>query len=124
MLLLGAFLSGAPVQPVCFKYRLNYETIGWTANGPSALMLLWLTMCQLNNIFEIHFLPVYFPNEEEKNNPELYAENVRKQMASYLNLPLSDYSFEDHRLMDRAQKYNLPFGCGRIKVLDLKKKLG
>jgi lysophosphatidylcholine acyltransferase/lyso-PAF acetyltransferase len=82
-----------------------------------------LTLCQLNNIFEIHFLPVYYPNEEEKNNPELYADNVRKQMASYLNLPMSDYSFDDYRLMEKAQKYNLPYECGKIKVLDLKKKL-
>lgn len=45
------------------------------------LKLLWLTLCQFNTSCEIEFLPVYTPNDEEKNNPKLFATNVRNVMA-------------------------------------------
>lgn len=45
------------------------------------LKLLWLTFCQLNTNCEVEFLPVYTPNDEEKNNPKLFATNVRNTMA-------------------------------------------
>uniref|UniRef100_A0A8C3TDF6 Lysophosphatidylcholine acyltransferase 1 n=1 Tax=Chelydra serpentina TaxID=8475 RepID=A0A8C3TDF6_CHESE len=45
------------------------------------LEILWLTLCQFHNFVEIEFLPVYIPSEEEKKNPSLYANNVRRVMA-------------------------------------------
>lgn len=34
------------------------------------------------------YLPVYAPSEEEKQNPSLFANNVRKVMAKYVPLRL------------------------------------
>lgn len=31
--------------------------------------------------FSLQFLPVYKPSQEEKNDPNLYADNVQKLMA-------------------------------------------
>lgn len=45
------------------------------------LKLLWLTLTQVNTSCEIEFLPVYRPSEEEKRDPKLFANNVRKVMA-------------------------------------------
>lgn len=45
------------------------------------LKLLWLTLTQPYSYCEIEFLPVYVPNEEEKRDPKLFANNVRAVMA-------------------------------------------
>ncbi|KTF91834.1 hypothetical protein cypCar_00027034 [Cyprinus carpio] len=57
------------------------DTITWTWQGPGAFKILWLTLCQLHNEFEIEYLPIYSPSEEEKKNPALFAHNVRRLMA-------------------------------------------
>ncbi|XP_065440231.1 lysophosphatidylcholine acyltransferase 1 isoform X4 [Chrysemys picta bellii] len=77
----GAFIPGVPVQPVVLRYPNKLDTITWTWQGPGALEILWLTLCQFHNFVEIEFLPVYIPSEEEKKNPSLYANNVRRVMA-------------------------------------------
>ncbi|NWT40674.1 PCAT1 acyltransferase, partial [Chroicocephalus maculipennis] len=77
----GAFIPGVPVQPVVLRYPNKLDTITWTWQGPGALEILWLTLCQLHNSVEIEFLPVYIPSEEERKNPVLYANNVRRVMA-------------------------------------------
>lgn len=53
-----------------------------------SLKLLWLTLVQPTSNCEIEFLPVYHPSEEEKTDPKLYANNVRKLMAKYLSIIL------------------------------------
>ena len=37
-------------------------------------------------------------SEEEKHDPELYAENVRRLMASWLGMPISDATYLDYKL--------------------------
>lgn len=120
----GAFIPGLPVQPVCLRFPATMDTYSWTWQGPHPYALLWLSFCQFHSPLEFHFLPVYHPNETEKSNPELYAENVRKLMADYLNVPCSDYSFEDGRLIHKVQEFNLPWTTGLIKVQNLRNKLG
>ena len=43
-------------------------------------------MCKLNIGLTLNFLPVYYPSEEEINDPSVYAENVRRVMARSLNV--------------------------------------
>lgn len=45
------------------------------------LELIWLTLTQFFTYCELEFLPVYVPSEEEKKDPQLYAQNVRDVMA-------------------------------------------
>jgi len=44
---------------------------------------------------EIIYLPAYYPSEEEKANPELYANNVRKKMAEVLGVPTTNHTIAD-----------------------------
>jgi lysophosphatidylcholine acyltransferase / lyso-PAF acetyltransferase len=40
---------------------------------------------------QVVLLPVYYPSEEEANNPQLFAANVRALMARELGASLSDH---------------------------------
>lgn len=42
---------------------------------------VFLLLCQFVNYMEVQKLPVYYPSQQEKDDPKLYAENVRKLMA-------------------------------------------
>lgn len=77
----GAFVAGLPVQPVLLQYpqhtgnpALSWETV-------RALRHIHLTMSSFLHSAHIYELPMYFPSEEEKSDPRLYADNVRKYMV-------------------------------------------
>lgn len=121
----GAFIPGVSIQPVCVKYPSDgFDSISWTWRGPGAFETVWLTLCKFNSPVEIHFMPVHHPTDEEIKDPVLFAENVRKEMAEYLNVPLSEYSYEDGILIKHLGKFGLPMQTGLIKVQKLRKKLG
>ncbi|XP_070702868.1 lysophosphatidylcholine acyltransferase 1 [Pempheris klunzingeri] len=94
----GAFIPGLPVQPVVLRYPNKLDTVTWTWQGPGAFKILWLTLCQPHNPMEIEYLPIYTPSSEEKENPALFANNVRQLMAKALELPLTDLSFDDREI--------------------------
>ncbi|XP_046993402.1 lysophosphatidylcholine acyltransferase isoform X1 [Schistocerca americana] len=120
----GAFYPGVPVQPVCLRYPNKLDTVTWTWEGPGALKLLWLTLTQVHSSCVIEFLPVYHPNEDEKRDPKLYANNVRKLMARALGIPMSDYTYDDCRLITRAKRLNIPGAAGLLEVQKLRGRLG
>ncbi|KAG0411586.1 hypothetical protein HPB47_011316 [Ixodes persulcatus] len=78
---LGAFVPGVPIQPILIRYPNELNTLTWTWDGPTAFQTLWLTLCQLRTNMEIEYMPVYIPSSEEKKDPKLFAENVRRLMA-------------------------------------------
>ncbi|GLD69740.1 lysophosphatidylcholine acyltransferase 1-like protein [Lates japonicus] len=103
----GAFIPGLPVQPVVLRYPNKLDTVTWTWQGTrstkptdvsSRFKILWLTLCQPHNPMEIEYLPIYTPSNEEKENPALFANNVRKLMAKALEVPLTDLSFDDREI--------------------------
>ena len=92
----GAFIPGAAVQPVLIEYLNDLNTFVWTLKGPSTLSVLWFSLCQLSIKARVTYLPVYNPSKEEKDDPKLYANNVRNLMADALGLPCSKYTLEDY----------------------------
>lgn len=38
-------------------------------------------LCQFVNFLEVTRLPIYYPSDKEKDNPKLYADNMRQLMA-------------------------------------------
>nr|CAD7268456.1 unnamed protein product [Timema shepardi] len=88
------------------------------------MKLLWLTLTQVQSSCEIEFLPVYTPSTAEKEDPKLYANNVRQLMAKALGIPVSDYTYDDCRLMTRAKQMNLPCAPCLVEVHRLRTKLG
>ncbi|XP_039266198.2 lysophosphatidylcholine acyltransferase 2-like isoform X2 [Styela clava] len=120
----GAFIPGVPVQPVLIRYPNYLDTFTWTMNGPGGLTLLWYSLCQFYIRFQVEFLPVYTPSDEEIDDPKLYAENVRFLMAQALNVPCTEHTFEDCRLMSQAKSKDLPMEAGLVEFSKLSKKLG
>ena len=76
----GAFVAGEPCQPIVLKYPFQHFDSSWVGSMPT-LDLLWRQLCQFHVPLSVEYLPVYYPNEEEKSNPMLYAKNVRAAMA-------------------------------------------
>ncbi|KAM4632644.1 lysophosphatidylcholine acyltransferase 1 [Polymixia lowei] len=120
----GAFIPAVPVQPVVIRYPNKMDTITWTWQGPGAFEILWLTLCQLHNEFEIEYLPIYTPSEEEKKNPALFANNVRRLMAKALGVPITDYSFEDCQLAMAEGQLRLPVDTCLLEFAKLVRRLG
>eukprot|EP00070_Physeter_catodon_P041695 XP_028348589.1 lysophosphatidylcholine acyltransferase 1 isoform X2 [Physeter catodon] len=120
----GAFIPGVPVQPVVLRYPNKLDTITWTWQGPGALKILWLTLCQFHNQVEIEFLPVYAPSEEEKEDPTLYASNVRHVMAEALGVSVTDYTFEDCQLALAEGQLRLPADTCLLEFARLVRGLG
>ncbi|XP_053104178.1 lysophosphatidylcholine acyltransferase 1 isoform X2 [Hemicordylus capensis] len=120
----GAFIPGVPVQPVILRYPNKLDTITWTWQGPGALKILWLTLCQFHNFVEIEFLPVYVPSEEERKNPSLYANNVRRVMAKALGVSVTDYTFEDCQLALAEGQLRLPSNTCLLEFAKLVRSLG
>lgn len=90
----------------------------------SRLKLLWLTLTQLHSSCEIEFLPVYNPSEEEKNNPKLYAQNVRNLMAKALDIPISEYTYDHCKLMNRCKLMNNPYASSIVEIDKLRRNIG
>ncbi|XP_059423187.1 lysophosphatidylcholine acyltransferase 1 [Carassius carassius] len=120
----GAFIPAVPVQPVVIRYPNKLDTITWTWQGPGAFKILWLTLCQLHNEFEIEYLPIYSPSEEEKKNPALFAHNVRRLMAKALQVPVTDYSYEDCQLAMAEGQIRLPVDTCLLEFAKLVRSLG
>lgn len=81
----GAFVAGKPVQPVVLHYT-NKVSIAW--DTCSAQYVFFRTLTQLVSIVKVHILEPYEPDSDEKANPQLFAENVRRYMAEETGLLL------------------------------------
>ncbi|GMH84187.1 hypothetical protein TL16_g09844 [Triparma laevis f. inornata] len=89
----GAFVAGVPVVPCVFKYP--YRFYDQSFSSVSLKFHIFGTMAQLINFMEVEYLPVYYPSEEEKADPKLYAGNVKKAMIEASGLIDSAATYED-----------------------------
>ncbi|KAI3985890.1 hypothetical protein MKX01_038972, partial [Papaver californicum] len=96
----GAFIAKAPVLPVILRYPYQRFSPAWdTISGVRHIVLL---LCQFVNHMEVVRLPVYHPSEQEKEDPKLYANNVRKLLATEGNLTLADIGLAEKRVYHTA----------------------
>lgn len=89
----GAFIYGHPVKPVAIRYPPGNFSPTWETM--SALWHMIRLFSQFTNACEIVWLPVYYPNEAEKKDPKLYAQNVRAAIAEALKVPMIDSTYND-----------------------------
>ncbi|KAM9335437.1 lysophospholipid acyltransferase LPCAT4 [Symphorus nematophorus] len=115
----GAFLAGVPVQPVLLHYPNKLDTVRWTYKGTSWVEALWHTTSQFYTNMTVEFLPVYNPSQEEKNDPNLYADNVQKLMAKALGVPATDYVMEGRVPVSKMGGLSLPLESPARETLSL-----
>ncbi|XP_066361602.1 lysophospholipid acyltransferase LPEAT1-like isoform X2 [Miscanthus floridulus] len=96
----GAFLAKAPIKPVILRYPYKRFNPAW--ESMSGARHVFLLLSQFVNYLEVVHLPVYYPSEQEKDDPKLYANNVRKLMAVEGNLILSDLGLAEKRVYHAA----------------------
>ncbi|KAJ4701910.1 Lysophospholipid acyltransferase [Melia azedarach] len=96
----GAFLARAPVLPVILRYPYQRFSPAW--DSISGVRHVLFLLCQFTNHIEVTRLPVYYPSQQEKDDPKLYAENVRRLMAREGNLILSDIGLAEKRIYHAA----------------------
>ena len=110
---LGAFMPGLPVQPVIGRLPHNtWDTHTWSFQNLVKCILL--TGCQFYTSLELEYLPVYIPNDLEKQSPQLFAENVEKVMSKALNIPVSNNYFENAFLLRECQSLDMPNSTGNF----------
>eukprot|EP00898_Chlorokybus_atmophyticus_P005904 jgi/Chlat1/6314/Chrsp44S05791 len=119
----GAFTPGVPVQPVILRYQVQGFDLSWCGKASMARLLL-CAMCQWVGHVTVEFLPVHTPTPEEKASPELFAANVRSEMATALCVPVTDHSVEDTILQLKAKGLGLPTGTGVVAFADLQRRTG
>ncbi|XP_065117957.1 lysophospholipid acyltransferase LPCAT4 [Paramisgurnus dabryanus] len=119
----GAFLAGVPIQPVLLHYS-KPDTVRWTWKGTTWFETLLHTMSQLYTRVTVEFLPVYTPSEEEKKNPDLYAENVQKLMAKALGISATDYVMEGRFPVQKLGSLSLPVESPAQETLRLLRQHG
>nr|XP_046236876.1 lysophospholipid acyltransferase LPCAT4 isoform X2 [Scatophagus argus] len=120
----GAFLAGMPVQPVLLHYPNKLDTVRWTYKGTTWTEALWHTTSQLYTNMTVEFLPVYNPSQEEKNDPNLYADNVQKLMAKALGVPATDHVMEGRVPVSKLGGLSLPLESPARETLALLHKNG
>ncbi|KAJ6675692.1 PHOSPHOLIPID ACYLTRANSFERASE [Salix viminalis] len=96
----GAFLATAPVRPVILRYPYKRFSPAW--DSISGALHVFYLFCQFINHMEAIWLPVYYPSQEEKDDPKLYASNVRRLMAREGNLTMSDIGLAEKRIYHTA----------------------
>merc|ERR1711892_254905 len=121
----GAFMPGAPVQPILLRFD-GWDTFTWTfAQEPTNLALLvFLTLTQPRVKFTMEYLPVYTPSKAEKADPMVYANNVRSLMANALELPVTDWSYENGLLLDTALNLGFEADIVNFNVHRITKETG
>eukprot|EP00198_Chlamydomonas_reinhardtii_P002368 XP_001691704.1 predicted protein [Chlamydomonas reinhardtii] len=90
----GAFVAGVPVQPLVLKYRGSFR-FSPTWDAMPGHHHIFLTMTELRYGVTVHVLPMYVPSQEERDDPALYAENVRQMMVKYTKIPSCEDTFGD-----------------------------
>ncbi|WOL10296.1 lysophospholipid acyltransferase LPEAT1 isoform X1 [Canna indica] len=100
----GAFLAKVPVLPVILRYHYKRFSPAWDSISGARHVLLLL--CQFVNHLEVIHLPVYHPSKLEKEDPKLYADNVRRFMADEGHLILSDIGLAEKRVYHAALNGN------------------
>jgi 1-acyl-sn-glycerol-3-phosphate acyltransferase len=98
----GAFVLGEPVTPILFHYP--QYTPFWNRQESSFFVQIYRFISRIYTPVTLAILPIYHPSEQEKSNPSLYAENVRKLMSFYLQ---QDLSIFDNRASPNYKKDRL-----------------
>lgn len=101
----GAFRSGTAIKPVVvqspFSPVSGYDT---SFSCTDIVLHIIFLMTQPINRLQVKHLPVYVPNNAEKSNPRLYANNVRQKMADALGVKCYELTWTDKLRYEPTKK--------------------
>lgn len=100
----GPFTPGLPVQPVVLQYPHQHFDLSWPPTVSASYLFIRL-LCQVHQQLQVVYLPVYVPSKAECENADLFAENVRQQMAKAMNVSCTNHAFEDVMLLMEIGEY-------------------
>lgn len=101
----GAFRAGLPVQPVCISMPFS-PTHGYDPSFSCANIVthvLGLMTQPMNHLYVTH-LAVYVPNDAEKADARLYANNVRSKMSKELGVEAYELTWTDKLRFETSEK--------------------
>jgi len=116
----GGFIPGVPVQVTALEWiewqdviRGNFSSkrrnergsgwFAWTYNDPFWFPYLYLFCCPMQFV-KIKSLPSYIPDEDEANDPQLFAVNVKKYMSRLTKIQISNCNRYDGELLAYIHK--------------------
>jgi len=88
----GAFRPGRPVQVYVMGWESDFVPITTYGQNISWFWMILLVLAQPSTTVKSKALPVYYPNEEEKSSPDIYAANIAKLLSKEARIPMSDQS--------------------------------
>jgi lysophosphatidylcholine acyltransferase/lyso-PAF acetyltransferase len=98
----GAFLPGKPVLPVLLRYPHRFfDPTGQSRANKSFLWPVRI-LTQLCNYCKVEILEPYAPSHAEQESPQLFADNVRAVMAERLGVGVTNHSYDDAQMFQRA----------------------
>lgn len=118
----GAFLAGAPLQPVIIRYRPGRFSLSWeTIKAPRHI---FLTLCTPIHRVTCYELPVHVPSAAEREDPRAYAAAVRADMMAFAGLKDSHETYEDKLVYweELRAKHGLPPGRPLVQPGSAKEK--
>lgn len=120
----GAFTPMLPVQPVAIRYPHRFFDPSWGAGSacPGALVLLCRMLTSWYIPMEVNWLPVHVPTEAEKadTSGNLFARNVRNEIATALGIRTCEYGHGDVQLANIANRHGLPAEIGIVELEGLR----
>jgi len=102
---LGAFIPGYPIQPVVVRYPHVHFDQSW--GNISLLMLMFRMFTQFHNFMEVEYLPVIYPNENQKQNAVRLSKKTSNAIATSLNVVQTSHSYGDLMILNRASELKL-----------------
>ena len=87
------FCAWTSSHPIAFTFP-EYTPF-WNREESTFGVQIYRILGRLYTPVTIHFLPLYTPSEEERQNPKLFAENVRVLLRKATGSSLSQYDVKD-----------------------------
>jgi len=118
----GAFTAGRPIQVV----TLTWEGSGFVPITTYGQNISWfwtglLLMAQPYTTLISRQLPVYHPNEGEKSDPDIYADNVAALISKETGIPLASEGVSAIDYLEEIQKAREAGECAELATTGWKK---
>lgn len=106
---LGAFRPGVCIQPIFIQYECDGFNPATVRSGSQTIMVCLRCLCNVGHKQIITYLDPYYPSEEEKKDPILFRDNVRKLYSKVTGVPETLYSYRDYQLIGAGLKNKCKF---------------